>query len=971
MSGDDMWRVPPDQPNPEAVMTSGGDSASVSGPLGGTTLTSGYPSSSYLVSAMLSIGVPSPNQSLSTSTSGAPMPSFSSQSMPTTMPMTTSSQSMSIPNSALNMPNATSPSTMYNPFMSSSGFSFNPRPISAMSVPLNEVPAISPIAALSGPLAMGRNVAQLRSASALPQHAAANTLNVTRGSGKAVAAATATNSVRMKTRVQIGIVPIADGSEHQKSGHGLLKAFHLNIQNSDIPTILVSLQQHALLIDNIEFEAPHTQPICPEIDTAVRSHLTNLHLPLFATSSSGPPTSSSSAIVPPPAGYHELGWGIMQKTRAPERSYYLEWADLNPVDVTLEKLLKLIPHPLDKNALCFNHSHFHSHTTLSELVASVPAMTSHTIALHFACFFGVHLALFAIATLHDTFRRHPWSHIPTEYYPPNSDSTAVLDGLPPDELAPNRLAPNKLTPHSEAVVALDKIAPHSESVVIVVHIVDELAPHSKAVVIVDELAPNSKAAVIINEDFWHPKSHSSSTCTRWFGALEKARDEEDAAKIYIELEARSPEELAPAFISYVQHIVEQPLKWSRDAWAVPARVTKFTPFEVLDFVACWSPTISVTSNSNRKSTWRAFGTLCGIYVARLGLAPLPVSPFFIMTALLALFGSSEDLKFQYLRDLHPAVAGTNARYISDVLLPFAELSILGALDRDLAQQLCPWLLLPWDKPLPSDYSDPARQFIIEVLEQNIIEVTNTRDSDPSPESHNVWLFKAIFKLVFGHSSSILGMGEFIAFRDGLNIQVPVVDEKNSSSLISRGTKGCYQSLSELLDRDDIPRFVLAMYDRRVVDAKDFYVKFIAVTLTKEPGPKDKNKDGLGTPSVSRAQQLQIVRERMFVRRFKRYLTQGIGHPAYPGLCEACMISDEEFASEWFQILIKFQHEDVEPNSSWLHIHTCTATIDIRFTEELNVLITANNLSSPPETATAFDASLHQLLWTAPMQYNHI
>lgn len=135
-----------------------------------------------------------------------------------------------------------------------------------------------------------------------------------------------------------------------------------------------------------------------------------------------------------------------------------------------------------------------------------------------------------------------------------------------------------------------------------------------------------------------------------------------------------------------------------------------------------------TSNSNRKNTWRAFGTLCGIYIARLGLAPLPVSPFFIMAALLALFGTSDDLKFQYLRDLHPAVAGTNARYISDVLLPFAELSVLGALDKDLAQQLCPWLLLPWDKPLPPDYRDPARQFIIEVLEQNVSVVSDARNS---------------------------------------------------------------------------------------------------------------------------------------------------------------------------------------------------------------------------------------------------
>lgn len=90
-----------------------------------------------------------------------------------------------------------------------------------------------------------------------------------------------------------------------------------------------------------------------------------------------------------------------------------------------------------------------------------------------------------------------------------------------------------------------------------------------------------------------------------------------------------------------------------------------------------------TSNPNHKCTWEAYGTLCGLYLARLATGALPVSPFLIMTALLSLFGPDSDQKFNYLGNKAPSVYGTNPCYLADILLQMTELSHLAAYDPDL------------------------------------------------------------------------------------------------------------------------------------------------------------------------------------------------------------------------------------------------------------------------------------------------
>ncbi len=126
-----------------------------------------------------------------------------------------------------------------------------------------------------------------------------------------------------------------------------------------------------------------------------------------------------------------------------------------------------------------------------------------------------------------------------------------------------------------------------------------------------------------------------------------------------------------------------------------------------------------TSNPNRKFTWEAYGTLCGLYLARLATGPLPVSPFLIMTALLSLFGPDSDQKFNYLGNKAPSVYGSDPRYLADILLPMTELSHLAAYDPDLTRDLQPWIQLQWNEPVPSDFTHPVRQFIIEVLDKNV------------------------------------------------------------------------------------------------------------------------------------------------------------------------------------------------------------------------------------------------------------
>lgn len=69
----------------------------------------------------------------------------------------------------------------------------------------------------------------------------------------------------------------------------------------------------------------------------------------------------------------------------------------------------------------------------------------------------------------------------------------------------------------------------------------------------------------------------------------------------------------------------------------------------------------------------------------------------------------------------------------------------------------------------------------------IIEVTSSCQSATSLSAHNAWLFQAFFKLVFGHSGSVLGFGEFIAFCRGLNVAVPEVGNFSDLGDLDTGT----------------------------------------------------------------------------------------------------------------------------------------------------------------------------------------
>ena len=126
-----------------------------------------------------------------------------------------------------------------------------------------------------------------------------------------------------------------------------------------------------------------------------------------------------------------------------------------------------------------------------------------------------------------------------------------------------------------------------------------------------------------------------------------------------------------------------------------------------------------TTNVSRIASWRTFGALCGLFIARLGVGPLPVSPFLIATALLSLFGPDEDFSFAYLDDVHPSIVGNNSRYIADVIIPLTNLPTLVALDPELAAQFEPWISLQWNDPIPSNMVHPAAQFVILVLERNV------------------------------------------------------------------------------------------------------------------------------------------------------------------------------------------------------------------------------------------------------------
>ncbi|KAI0681677.1 hypothetical protein C8Q76DRAFT_861967 [Earliella scabrosa] len=283
---------------------------------------------------------------------------------------------------------------------------------------------------------------------------------------------------------------------------------------------------------------------------------------------------------------------------------------------------------------------------------------------------------------------------------------------------------------------------------------------------------------------------------------------------------------------------------------------------------------------------------------------------------------------------------------------------------------------------------PAAQFVRLVLERNIAEVISSRSNATGPDAHNAWLAQAFSKVAFGHPSGMLGLDEFIAFRDGLNVKVPAKDKPQGVSLVA--------SLASCIKRTQIPRLVVAMYNRRITDAATFLKEFITFKYTELSDPKGKKRATDSTQdSDPPSLRLCRIKEEVFVRRFTRYLTEGLGHPKFPGLQQSCgitaaeveaqalsetlratallrAVTDSELlpAEPGWHIYIRFVHDNFDPKGSWFMIHTCTANIDIRFTPDLIGLLTTT-LPKEPQAVTQFDAALHQLLWLAPMDYNKV
>jgi hypothetical protein len=99
------------------------------------------------------------------------------------------------------------------------------------------------------------------------------------------------------------------------------------------------------------------------------------------------------------------------------------------------------------------------------------------------------------------------------------------------------------------------------------------------------------------------------------------------------------------------------------------------------------------TSASRRTWWRSYGRLIGLYVFYYGLGPLPVSPFLLL-ALLSSEGGSET--FDSLS--HAWVA---------------------ALDPDTATKIQPWLMLNPKESLPEPLSDEVRSCLIDYTDINV------------------------------------------------------------------------------------------------------------------------------------------------------------------------------------------------------------------------------------------------------------
>ncbi|KAI0692431.1 hypothetical protein C8T65DRAFT_699524 [Cerioporus squamosus] len=847
---------------------------------------------------------------------------------------------MSLPSSMplMSSPSMLSSSAMPPPPMPTSISSMHSVPAhgmpplsSSMSVSLAQIPPITGFH-FSGATAANVNLQRRASAQRnLPQHAPHTTLAGPHRTGPAQALPTA--AAASPSILDIAIIPakLATGEKH-----GLVPGFHLRVTQADVSQLVAALRRCGLCFEVSLAEYGPSAVLWMHIEAKVAEHLASHNLALPTS-----PMDTSSSSIP---DFHTLPWIVVEKGRKAGDGYKLAIAgNLNGHDLTVSYLrsAKAVPNPLGKDRA---------------LLLLAPPLRPPTAA-------------------------------PALPYQPISATRQATTA------APSTMANIPTTPPLQPVASR----------------IHHRSPQSQLDANPDVIAADARKRGEASIPLPSPPSPLRSELEDWFTANNNARTTEPLSDNLPEFEGTSVTALAAAFLEFLVYSHRHPLQWTWDEWPLPEGVTKFAVFSVGDYLkqpvrlftagpatgqgvghavlvhalqlmtgnaAFWADSVSGykrpvfldngTTSLQRIDTWKAFGALCGIYMVDTGIAPTPVSAFLILTALLAT-AALDDSELELVDPAYTAV----------VIRPIIQLPVLVGLDHELAVTFAPWLTLPWDKPIPEGHLAPARQFIIQVLETNVVEVASSRAAAASEAIHEAWTFQAYFRLLFGDKSSILGLREFVAFREGLAVPVPVLGNDTSVPLL--------KTITELVDIEDLPLFVLAMYDRGISDVAAFIEKHIEYHIISAAD----SKVSLPRAEMNKRRQAQ----KLFRLRFNRYL-QGRGHPNHPvlSLLKTGRISADQFAAEassstvratallkavtdssmvpvdpYWAIHIGFQvPEDLKQKGAFFKIATCTGNLTVIMTLELIRMLTHTPASA--DEATEFDAVVHQMLYGAQGDY---
>ncbi|RPD73705.1 hypothetical protein L226DRAFT_523813 [Lentinus tigrinus ALCF2SS1-7] len=861
---------------------------------------------------------------------------------------------------------------------------------SSMSIPLAQIP---PATGFHFSGATAANVNLQRSAST--------------GSAPAAPAATAPSIL------DIAIIPakLAMGAKH-----GPVPGFHLRVTQADVSQLVTALRKCDLCFEVSLAEFSPSAVLWTHIHAKVTEHLAlhNLALPI------SPSEPSSSSVT----DFHTLPWIVVEKGRKAGDGYKLAIAgNLNGHDLTVAYLrsAKAVPNPSGKDR------------ALLLLAAPPPrpiSAAAPSVALPVQSLSAAHRPPAASAsstmpghipttpplqpTVSRIHHRSPQSQLDAN---PGARSRRRIGSVSQSDIAPLSLmglatgSSTTLTPTVASLAlhgrASSSSTPHNSTPVLpLLHpsmAVDSAeSSDSDLPSISDIIAEDAHKRSQVEIPLPSPPSPLHSDLENWFTGNESGRTTEPVPGNVPEFEGTSIASLATAFLDFLVYSHCHPLQWTWADWPLPDGVTKFSVFAVGDYLkqpvrlfragpaagqgvghavlvhalqlmtgnaAFWADSVggykrpvfldNGTTNIRRVDTWKAFGALCGMYMVDTGVAPTPVSPFLVLTALLATAALDSGLEF-----VDPA-------YTAAVVRPIMQLPVLVGFDSELAATFAPWLMLPWDEPIPQGHLAPARQFIIQVLETNVVEVASSRTAAASQAVHEGWTFQAYFRLLFGDKSSILGLREFIAFREGLAVPVPVLGHDTSVPLL--------KTITELVDIEDLPLFILAMYDRGISDVTAFIEKHINYHIIRAAD----NKDSLPPAEFNKRR----LAQKLFRLRFNRYL-HGRGHPNHPvlSLLKTGRLSAGQFAAEatsstvrattllkavtdssmvpvdpYWQIHIGFQvPEDVKQKGAFFKIATCTGNLTVIMTLDLIRMLTHTPASA--EEATEFDAVVHQMLY---------